>query len=336
MTRICIFPRAAKIGGVTSFQAKLTAGLNARGIQVCHRLNEAPFDALLLTSTTRDLSGLLRLRHRGVRIVQRLDGINWIHRRLWTGPRHFLRAEYGNWLLAFLRSRVVTQVVYQSRFVRSWWTDQFGPENLPSVVIHNGVDLSTYTPDGEHQRPTDRFRLLLVEGRLQGGYETGLATALGLAEQLTTLFPLELMVVGRLSRRLQTDTQEKSRLPIHWAGLVPGDHIPHIDRSAHLLYSADINAACPNSVIEALACGLPVVGFSTGALPELITADAGRLVSYGGNPWRLEKPDLPALSKAASEILQNNASFRDAARRRAKEAFGLDEMVDRYLDILIG
>jgi glycosyltransferase involved in cell wall biosynthesis len=336
MTRICIFPRATKTGGVTSFQTKLTAGLNARGIQVCHRLNEAPFDALLLTSTTRDLSGLLRLRHRGLRIVQRLDGINWIHRRLWTGPRHFLRAEYGNWLLAFLRSRVVTQVVYQSRFVRSWWTDQFGLENVPSVVIHNGVDLSTYTPDGEHQRPTDRIRLLLVEGRLQGGYETGLATALGLAEQLKTLFPLELMVVGRLSRRLQTDTQEKSRVPIHWVGLVPWDHIPHIDRSAHLLYSADINAACPNSVIEALACGLPVVGFSTGALPELITADAGRLVSYGGNPWRLEKPDLPALSKAASEILQNNAPFREAARRRAKEAFGLDEMVDRYLDILIG
>ncbi len=336
MPRICIFPKATNTGGVTSFQAKLTAGLNASGIQVTHRLDEAPFDALLLTSTTRDLPGLLRLRRGGVRIVQRLDGINWLHRRLRTGPRHFLRAEYGNRLLAFLRSRIVTHIVYQSEFVRGWWTRQFGAERVPSVVIHNGVDLAAYTPAGPHERPTGTFRLLLVEGSLQGGYETGLATAIGLGERLTVKFPLEIMVVGRLSPDLQTAYQKKTRVPITWAGLVPRDAIPSLDRSAHLLYSADINAACPNSVIEALACGLPVAGFATGALPELVTGDSGRLVPYGGDPWKLAKPDLPALTDAAVEILQNNERFRQSARQRAEEAFGLDTMIDLYLDILLG
>lgn len=336
MPRICIFPRSANTGGVASFQANLTAGLNARGVQVCYRLTETPFEALLLTSTTRDLPGLLRLRGRGIRIVQRLDGINWLHRRLRTGLRHFLRAEYGNRLLALLRARVVTHVVYQSEFVRAWWARQFGPERVPSVGIRNGVDLSAYSPDGPLERPNETFRLLLVEGSLQGGYETGLANALGLAEQLAEKFSLELMVVGRLSPHLQTITQKKSRVPILWAGQVPRDHIPALDRSAHLLYSADINAACPNSVIEALACGLPVTGFATGALPELITGDAGRLVSYGGDPWKLEQPDLPTLAGAAVEILQNNMHFRTAARQRAEEAFGLDTMVDKYLQVLLG
>ena len=336
MSRICIVPRAANTGGVSSFQAKLTAGLEVRGIQVCYRLDETPIDAVLLTSTTRDLPGLLRLRQQGLRIVQRLDGINWMHRRLHTGPRHFLRAEYGNRLLALLRSRVVTHIVYQSEFVRGWWAGQFGQERVPSFVIHNGVDLLAYTPDGPHERPTGAFRLLVVEGSLQGGYETGLAAAIGLAERLAEKFPLELMIVGRLSPNLQIVSQKKSRVPILWTGLVPGDHIPALDRSAHLLYSADINAACPNSVIEALACGLPVAGFTTGALPELVTGDAGRLVSYGGDPWKLEKPDLSALTGAAVEILQNNACFRQSARRRAEEAFGLDKMVDRYLDVLLG
>ncbi len=336
MPRICIFPKASNTGGVTSFQAKLTAGLEARGIQATYRLDDTPFDALLLTSTTRDLPGLLRLRRGGVRIVQRLDGINWLHRRLHTGPRHFLRAEYGNRLLAFLRSRIVTHIVYQSDFVRGWWTRQFGPERVPSVVIHNGVDLSAYTPDGPHERPTGTFRLLLVEGSLQGGYETGLGTAIGLAERVAEKFPLELMVVGRLSPDLQTAHQKNSRVPIRWAGLVPRDHIPFLDRSAHLLFSADINAACPNSVIEALACGLPVSGFATGALPELVAGNAGRLVPYGGDPWKLDKPDLPSLTDAAAEILQNNERFRRSARQRAEEAFGLDKMVDRYLNILLG
>ena len=336
MARICILPRAANTGGVTSFQANLAAGLNTRGIQVCYQLNENDIDAVLLTGVSRELPGLLRLRRGGVRIVQRLDGINWLHRRLRTGARHFLRAEYGNRLLALQRSRVVTQIVYQSEFVRGWWRRQFGAERVPAAVIHNGVDLSTYTPDGPHLRPTETFRLLLVEGSLQGGYETGLATALELAERLAEKFPLEMMVVGSLAPQLQAATQEKSRVPILWAGLVPRDHIPALDRSAHLLYSADINAACPNSVIEAMACGLPVSGFATGALPELVSGDAGRLVAYGGDAWKLDPPDLPALAGAAAEILQNNAHFRAAARQRAEEAFGLDAMVDRYLDVLLG
>jgi glycosyltransferase involved in cell wall biosynthesis len=340
VSRICIIPKATNTGGVSTFQAKMTGGLKARGIQVCTNLDETPYDAILLTSTTRNLPGLLRQKRRGLRIVQRLDGINWMHRRLRTGPRHYLKAEYGNRLLALLRARLVTHLVYQSGFVRGWWGKQFGPDRVPASVIHNGVDLSVYTPDGPDERPAKALRMLVVEGSLQGGYETGVTTALGvadcLAEILTGPLPLELMVVGNTSPRLHGESRQMSRVPILWNGLVPPDRIPLLDRSAHLLYSADLNAACPNSVIEALACGLPVVGFGTGALPELVTGDSGRLVPYGGDPWKLDPPDLTSLAAAAVEVLQDNERFRLSARRRAEEAFSLDLMVGRYLDVLLG
>jgi glycosyltransferase involved in cell wall biosynthesis len=333
--RICILPKASNTGGVASFQAKITAGLAMRGIQVSSDLDESA-DAVLLTSTTRDLRGLLWMKRRGRRIVQRLDGINWIHRRRRTGLRHFLRAEYGNRLLALLRRQVVTHLVYQSEFVRSWWDRQFGISRVPTVVILNGVDLAVYTPEGPQERPLDRFRLLLVEGSLQGGYEAGLATAVDLASRLADSFPIEMVVAGRLSPTLQARYQTRSQVPITWAGLVPREVIPGLDRSAHLLYSADLNAACPNSVIEALACGLPVAAFSTGALPELVTGDSGRLVPYGGDPWKLDPPDIPTLAEAAAEILQDQPRFRAAARQRAEQSLGLDHMVERYLDVLFG
>jgi glycosyltransferase involved in cell wall biosynthesis len=336
VARICILPKAINTGGVTSFQAKLVAGLAERGIQTCFNLAEKPYDAVLLTGGARDLTGLWRARRNGVRIVQRLDGINWLHRRLQTGTRHFLRAEYGNRLLALLRARFSSQIVYQSEFVHGWWRERFGPELVPSFIIHNGVDLLEFTPNGSHERPTERYRLLLVEGSLQGGYETGLETALGLAEHLGERFPIELMVAGRVSIDLQAIFEKKSRVPIRWVGLVPHEQIPALDRSAHLLYSADLNAACPNSVIEALACGLPTVAFATGALPELVTGDSGRVVPYGGDPWKLERPDIPALALAAQEIIQDQQRFSLAARQRAEAAFGLDKMVDRYLEVLIG
>jgi glycosyltransferase involved in cell wall biosynthesis len=96
-----------------------------------------------------------------------------------------------------------------------------------------------------------------------------------------------------------------------------------------------LNPSCPNAVIEAIACGLPVVAFDTGALPELVQSDSGRVVPYGGNPWRLEPPNLDGLAQAAAEILANQGHYRMAARARAEAMFGLDKMIEGYLNILI-
>jgi glycosyltransferase involved in cell wall biosynthesis len=107
-------------------------------------------------------------------------------------------------------------------------------------------------------------------------------------------------------------------------------------RSSHLLFSAEVNPPCPNSVIEALACGLPVVGFDTGSLAEIVQGDAGRLVPYGGNPWKLDPPDISSLADAAPEVLEDQARFRKLAREQAESKLGLDKMVDEYLKILLG
>jgi len=320
---------------MVSFQAKLTASLTRGGVEVCTDLHDPAYAAVLLTGGTSDLAGLLHARRRGVPIVQRLDGINWIHRRRSTGLRHFLRAEYGRWLLAFIRRNIATRIVYQSEFSRDWWQDWHGGSPLPDTVIHNGVDLNVYTPAGPHERPDDRFRLLLVEGSMGGGYELGLETAFRLADLLAGKFPLEVAIAGRVDPGIQSAYGERSRVPVRWLGLVPGELIPALDRSAHLLYSADIHPACPNAVIEALACGLPVVAFDTGALAELVTGDAGRLVPYGSDPWKLEPPDVPALAAAAAEIIAGQNRFRPAARAHAEAAFGLDRMVAAYLEVLL-
>ncbi len=333
MTRICLTPRAAT-GGPASFQTRLAEGLTRRGIQVCYEPDEA-CDAVLITGGTRRLAALWRARRRGARLVQRLDGMNWLHRLRRTGLRHFLRAEYGNGLLALIRARLADGIIYQSEFSRRWWEARRGPTGVPSRVIHNGVDLAVFTPRGPEQPPADRFRLLLVEGNLGGGYESGLETALGLANLLAESLPLELMVAGRVAPQVQARVGARSRVPLVWAGALPRDAIPALDRAAHLLYSADVNPACPNAVIEALACGLPVLAFETGALPELVTGDAGRLVPYGGDPWRLDPPDLPALAAAAAEILADLPRFRRAARARAEAAFDLERMTDQYLAFLL-
>ena len=269
--------------------------------------------------------------------MQRLNGINWVHRKRNTGLKHFLRAEYGNFILSLIRSRIATHILYQSEFSKYWWEDWYGPTRVLSTVVHNGVDLDIYSPDGPHQRPTQHFRLLVVEGALGGGYDMGLDNAIQLAETLQDEygFLMELMVVGRITDEHKAQVQAGSKIPINWAGSLPREQIPEIDRSAHLFFSADINAACPNAVIEALACGLPVVAFDTGALNELVLGDSGRVIPYGSDLWKLEKPDIPALAAACGEILREQDRFRKAARTQAEERLGVDKMVDKYLQVLL-
>ncbi len=333
LRRICILPRMSGVGGMVSFRAKFAAGLQSRGIGISNDLADEPYDAVLVIGGTRQLAGLWRARKRGIPIIQRLDGFNWLHRKLHTGARHFLRAEWGNWVLSTIRARLANRIVYQSEFVRAWWERVYGATRIPNSIVLNGVDLNYYTPEGPGSAPEERFRILLVEGTLGGGYEMGLEHAIGLVEQLSGSLtrPVELMVVGRVADSLRQRANQSARVPIIWSGMVPAERIAEIDRSAHVLFSADLHPACPNAVIEALACGLPVVAFNTGALPELVSGDAGRLADYGGDPWKLEPADIPGLALAAREILENQARFRDAARKRAEQAFDLQKMIDGYL-----
>ncbi|MFH1184931.1 MAG: glycosyltransferase family 4 protein [Chloroflexota bacterium] len=321
---------------MATFRHTFEAELARRAIAVTHDPQDE-CDALLVIAGTRHLLPLLGARRRHVRVVQRLDGINWVHRRRNTGARHFLRAEYGNLILSLIRARIATHILYQSDFTRRWWDGWYGKPGTPSSVVHNGVDLDEFRPEGSGQPPSERRRLLVVEGSLGGGYDMGLENALQLAHilQLAHGFPMELLVVGKIEAGHQAAVRAGASVPIVWAGTVPRERIPEIDRSAHLLFSADLNAACPNAVIEALACGLPVAAFDTGALNELVLGDSGRLVPYGGDPWRLEKPDVPALAQAAAEILRDRQRFSRAAREHAVQALGVEKMVDGYLKVLL-
>lgn len=343
-TSVCLVPRLSGIGGMVSFQHKLASGLAARGIEVSYDLEALNNGSVLVVGGTRQIHGLWRARRRGIRIVQRLDGINWMHRIRPTGLRHYLRAEYGNYLLAFIRARLTDGIVYQSHFAKKWWNEAFKPVAITNRVVYNGVDLQEYTPVSAFASPINRVRLLIVEGRLAGGYESGLENAVSLAYAVKELLAstpetcdietVELTVVGRVDGQLKSKWKQSEGVVINWVGQVDRERIPEIDRSAHLLFSADINAACPNSVIEALACGTPVVAFNTGALPELVSEWAGKIVPYGGDPWRLDPPDISSLAMAAISVIAEQDKFRHGARLRAESAFSLDHMVDGYYEAL--
>ena len=336
LKQICILPKTRGVGGPASFRQRMTAGLAEHGIKVSADLDATGCDAVLLISSWRQFGKLWRLKRQGVPIIQRLDGINWMHTVTPFNLRYFLKAEYGNLLMSYTRKHLADQVIYQSEFVVRRWEQVYGPTPVSYTVIHNGIDLQAMSPDGAADMPGDRQRILVVEGSFGGGYDLGLEVILDAAVGLEERYGIqvEVMFVGRVTDTVREKWSAYARVPLTWTGIVPREQIPGLNRSAALFFSVDLNPACPNTVIEALACGVPVLAYDTGALPEMVTRDAGRIVPYQVDPWKLEIPPTEGLVDAAAEILQNQARFRAGARARAEAAFDLKTMVQQYVEVI--
>ncbi len=334
--QICLVPKLSGLGGMVSFQAKFIQGLTARKIPYTFDLSHPENTAVLVIGGTRQLLKLRRAKQHGVRIFQRLNGMNWMHRVEKTPLRLTFKAELNNLTLAFIRRFLADGIIYQSNFSRTWWNRVYKKAKVPTTFVYNGVDLNQYSPEGAGAPPSDHYRILLVEGHLTDGYARGVETAVRLVQTIQPRLdkPVELMVVGEVSENLMSRINAESDSWVTWRGILPRVEIPTIDRSAHLLFSTDINAACPNSVIEALACGLPVLAYDTGALGELVQGGAGQIVPYGADYWRLEKPQITPLADACLEILNNNRSYRVNARKQAESAFSLEQMVEKYLEAM--
>lgn len=336
---ICLVPLIESLAGPGSFQLKLKSAFEKRGYSVHHNPQEAGTRAILIIGGTRHVREIWSAKRRGVRVVNRLNGINWVQRRRFLGLRYAIKAEASNLLLAYTRRFLADHVVYQSSFTRDWWHRWYGEHPGPYSVIHNGVNLTAYSPVGEERPPADHIRLQIVEGHLnldnRMALENAVAFARALEKEAGTR--VELVVVAdvlpevrEVLRKVSGDTW------VTYTGTVPREQIPSLSRSAHLQFSAEINASCPNSVIEALACGLPVAAFDSGALPELVSGDAGVVVPYGADPWKLERPDAAGLARAALPLLADQERYRRGARTLAVEKFDLEQMADRYLEALLG
>ena len=228
-TQICLVPKLTGLGGMVSFQAKLIHGLDARGIPYGFDLLDPKNTVILVIGGTRQVRNLWRAKKMGTTIVQRLDGMNWMHKVERTLIRPYLRAEMNNRLLSFIRCRLADHIIYQSDFSRDWWIREKGDVRINHSVVLNGVDLTTYSSEGTEEPPEDHARILIVEGHLSGANARGLETAIRLAEAVKqeTSQTVELMVVGDVSDTVKARAHALAPgLWITWRGVVPRDAIP--------------------------------------------------------------------------------------------------------------
>jgi glycosyltransferase involved in cell wall biosynthesis len=114
---------------------------------------------------------------------------------------------------------------------------------------------------------------------------------------------------------------------------LPGarDDVPDLMRAMDLFVVPSLAEGICNTILEAMATGLPVTATQVGGNPDLVEeGHTGRLIPAG---------DVDALAGALAEYLaspETAAAHGANARARAEASFSMDAMVRGYLDVYDG
>ena len=201
--------------------------------------------------------------------------------------------------------------------------------DLPIQVIPNAIDLSAFTPPV--QRETDVSVRLLYVGRFNTfkNVET-LVEAVGRLSQMD-VGDFELNLVGEGEQRPVVERMVSElglTRRVHFVGWVARDRIADHYRSADIFVTATTWEGMPNTVLEAMACGLPIVGTQASGLREL--------VRDGLNGYLVPIKDPDALVQALARLVDNGYERRRMGRQSRKLAereFAWEYIAEQYVKV---
>jgi glycosyltransferase involved in cell wall biosynthesis len=178
------------------------------------------------------------------------------------------------------------------------------------ATIHHGIEVDAFTFN-----PTPGSYLAFF-GRIHP--DKGVVAAIEVAKE--TGIPLR--IAGIIQDEVYFEREVAPRLDgdrVQFVGAVRAeDRSSFLGGALALLHLVDFDEPFGLSVVEAMACGTPVIAFDRGAMPELISE--GRTGSI-----------VRDVEAAAKEVMRINRFDRSTVRALALEHFGSDRMVDEYV-----
>lgn len=153
---------------------------------------------------------------------------------------------------------------------------------------------------------------------------SGMLNAFKMVQDAGFLFDLQLVGSGSDLERMKQYAQNLNLKNTEFSGKLTGDDLFEAFERANalVLFSNFETQGCV--ILEAHACGMPVIGSRTGGIPELISEDDGLLVEPG---------DENALANAIKKIINNYGSYnRQQIRNNAIANYSFENIASKFLN----
>lgn len=191
-------------------------------------------------------------------------------------------------------------------------------------VIHNGVDVKNFQKINENLKlKNEKFTVLFV-GRLIE--RKGVKYLIDAFAKLNALKDCQLLIAGggdqekelkdQVERTSQTDS-------VHFLGALPHSDLPKIYRQGDVYVLPSFNEGMSNTLLEAMASGLPIVVTDTGGTRELVK----------GNGIIIEKGNADSIFDALFELKldpEKRHKFGETSLKLAKE-MSWAKAADKYM-----
>jgi teichuronic acid biosynthesis glycosyltransferase TuaC len=215
-------------------------------------------------------------------------------------------------------------VAFVSESLKSY-AHEVGIRRPREFVVHNGIDPDLFVPSTQPR--TGHHAVVLTVGwntRIKD-QATLLRAAAILGPRLDR--PLRLVIVGdgplkpgliRLAEELGI------RESVEFLGMRPQADLVPIYQSADVFCLTSLFEGMGCVVLEAMACGTPVVATRVGGLPELVSSDTGILVP----------PSEPEALAQGLELALRRSWDRDALRAHVLANFTWERSAAKLVDIV--
>jgi len=268
-------------------------------------------------------------RERGIKILWNQNGVGY---PAWAGRE----SERFNRPMRQLRE-MADFVIYQSQFCEDSARRFLGPCEIPSEILFNPVDVKKFQPSSE---PAFNRQIKLL-GAGTHGTRDRVVNALDMVAALRRDgADVTLTIAGKFQwsngerdfenyiakNSLQKHVRRVARFSQSDASELYNEH----DILIHPKYMDP----CPTVVLEAMACGLPVIGSASGGMAELVPEECGVLIPAPADYEKLHTPSGEALAAAFKKALPSLAEMSAAARANAVARFSIGPWVEAHRRIM--
>lgn len=269
-------------------------------------------------------------RQLGIKIVWNQNGVGY---PAWAG------AESERFNAPMRRLRAMADfVVYQSRFCRESAERFLGACQTASAILFNPVDAERFAPaaDSDFDRP-----LRLLAAGTHGTRDRVVNVLEALAILRKSGVEASLTVAGSFQwkggeldfeRMVETLGLQKS---VRRIGRFSHASAAEMYQAHDLLVHPKYMDPCPTVVLEAMACGLPVVGSASGGMPEMVGESCGVLVPAPLDWDNRHTPRAGELADAIRHVASRRKEMSLAARRCVEERFAVGPWVEAHREIFV-